>query len=354
MPRPRCEQISPEIPFYHIVTRCVRRTFLCGEDHTTGKSYEHRRQWVEDQIRLLSSIFAIDVATYAVMSNHCHIVVKLDPSQTETWSDDEVIQRWGALYKGPPVMKKYLSGEALDALEQVQLDKRVDIYRERLGELSWFMKCLNEPIARQANKEDGCTGHFWEARFKSQALGSDAALLACMAYVDLNPVRAAIAPTPEECEHTGLRERIEPRFDLEKALRERFDAGVEVAGMLSCLQLPAPVKPLLPFRDATAVAAAAALAGIPCSFEEYLALVDHTGRIINPKKRGAIAQNAAPILQRLGLANAQWLEQATRFEALYRRKGRAHLNAKTDRAEIRSGGDSGEGSRGRGAPRGPG
>ncbi|MBK1736143.1 hypothetical protein CKO15_12850 [Halorhodospira abdelmalekii] len=80
---------------------------------------------------------------------------------------------------------------------------------------------------------------------------------------------------------------------MDKALRERFNAGVEVAGLLSCLQLPAPVKPLLPFRDATAAAAAAALAGIPCTFEEYLALVDHAGRIINPKKRGAIAQNAS-------------------------------------------------------------
>ncbi|WP_200197370.1 transposase [Halorhodospira abdelmalekii] len=87
MPRPRCEQISPTTPYYHIVTRCVRRSFLCGEDHVSGKSYEHRRQWVEDQLRLLSSIFAIDIATYAVMSNHCHVVVKLEPSQT-AHSDD--------------------------------------------------------------------------------------------------------------------------------------------------------------------------------------------------------------------------------------------------------------------------
>ncbi|MBK1736319.1 hypothetical protein CKO15_13870, partial [Halorhodospira abdelmalekii] len=210
-------------------------------------------------------------------------------------------------------MQKHLAGKQLDAIEKIELAEWIETYRERLGDLSWFMRCLNEPIARQANIEDGCKGHFWEARFKSQALGSDAALLACMAYVDLNPVRAAIASTPEESEHTGLRERIEPRFDLDKALQERFNAGVEVAGLLSCLQLPAPVKPLLPFRDATA--AAATLAGLPCTFEEYLALVDHTGRAINPKKRGAIAQNAPPILQRLGLANEQWLEQATRFEA---------------------------------------
>ncbi|MBK1735710.1 hypothetical protein CKO15_10535 [Halorhodospira abdelmalekii] len=134
MPRPRCEQISLEIPYYHIVTRCVRRSFLCGEDHVSGKSYEHRRQWVEDQIRLLSSIFAIDVATYAVMSNHCHIVVKLNPSQTEEWSDDEVVERWRAVYKGAPVLQKHLAGQQLDAIEEIELAEWIETYRERKGE----------------------------------------------------------------------------------------------------------------------------------------------------------------------------------------------------------------------------
>ena len=60
------------------------------------------------------------------------------------------------------------------------------------------MKVLNENIAKQANKEDKCTGHFWESRYKSQALLDEQAVLSCMTYVDLNPIRAAMAPTPEQ------------------------------------------------------------------------------------------------------------------------------------------------------------
>jgi REP element-mobilizing transposase RayT len=190
-PKPRAQQVSvSDTPFYHVISRCVRRTFLCGEDRSTGQSYEHRRLWIEERIRLLASVFAIEVAAYAVMSNHYHVVVKINPDEVVHWNNDDVLERWCCLHKGPPLVQRYQSGDELIPAEIRRVVQYADTFRERLADLSWFMKCLNEPVARQANKEDNCTGHFWESRFKSQALDTEEAVLSCMAYVDLNPVRA--------------------------------------------------------------------------------------------------------------------------------------------------------------------
>ncbi|WP_227662890.1 hypothetical protein [Marinobacter daqiaonensis] len=164
MTRPREQLISvSETPYYHVVSRCVRRTFLCGIDHQTGQSYEHRRHWIEQRIRLLSSIFTIDLCAYAVMSNHYHLVVKLCPEQADAWSDDEVLERWTSLFKGPALIQRHRAGKAPHEAEQLFVKQVVSVYRQRLTDLSWFMKCLNESIAREANREDGCTGHFYDS-----------------------------------------------------------------------------------------------------------------------------------------------------------------------------------------------
>ena len=119
MTRPRKALISlADTPYYHITSRCVRRAFLCGVDHYSGKSYEHRRQWVVDRIRLLSSLFAIDVGAYAVMSNHYHLVVKLCPDQLNDLSDDQIMDRWCALFKGPLLVQRYRNGNSLTSPEQ--------------------------------------------------------------------------------------------------------------------------------------------------------------------------------------------------------------------------------------------
>ena len=90
MTRPRSALISlPDTPWYHMVNRCVRRAFLCGHDAHSGQNFEHRRGWVETRIRELASVFAIDVAAYAVMSNHYHIVLRIDADRARTWGDDE-------------------------------------------------------------------------------------------------------------------------------------------------------------------------------------------------------------------------------------------------------------------------
>ena len=170
------------------------------------------------------------------------------------------------------------------------------------------MRCLNQPIAHQANREDKCTGKFWESRFTSQALKSEEALLSCMAYVDLNPVRAGITDTPERSSHTSIRERLKPEFDLQHAIDDQTGCG-------DLLDFRAPLKPLLHFENRLVNEHQT---GILFNFKEYLALVDWTGRIIRGDKRGHIDNKLPPILARLQITPDQWLINTTQFEAIHR------------------------------------
>jgi REP element-mobilizing transposase RayT len=314
MTRPRKDLISiPDTPYYHIVSRCVRRTFLCGVDQHTQQNYEHRRQWIEDRIRLLSSLFAIDICAYAVMSNHYHIVVKLDPQQSVEWSHQEVITRWTSLHKGPLLVQRQQQGAALSPAEQQTVSDIIEVWRHRLADLSWFMKCLNEPIAREANKEDNCTGHFWESRYKSQALLTEEALLSCMAYVDLNPVRACMADTPEDSDYTSIKERIKPQFNTSHKIDENSLPSFALHHFES------PLKPLLHFDGAITQATQT---GIPFSWEDYVVLVDWTGRVVREDKRGAINNQLPPILERLNIETKAWIKNTTQFEQQHKQQFR--------------------------------
>ncbi|MFL0796417.1 MAG: transposase [Cellvibrionaceae bacterium] len=307
MPKPRHTQIAVEdTRYYHCISRCVRRAFLCGTDNN-GNSYEHRRQWIEDRIRILSSIFAIDICSYAVMSNHYHIVVKLD--STKDWSDEKVIQHWLILHKGPLLIQRFNKGEALSQAELNTIQDIVAIWRKRLQDLSWFMKCLNEPIARMANAEDNCTGHFWESRFKCHPLLTEEALLSCMAYVDLNPIRAFMADTPEESDHTSIKERIAPEFNLAEAIAEQN----------LCSDFLIPIKPLAAFEDNVVNQRQS---GILFSLSDYLQLVDWTGKIIRDDKRGHISNKLPPILTRLNIPIEEWLTNSQQFEKIVHRRFR--------------------------------
>jgi REP element-mobilizing transposase RayT len=323
MPRPRKQLVCvADTPYYHVFSRCVRRAFLCGVDQASGTSYEHRRAWIEDRLRVLSSLFSIHLCAYAVMSNHYHLVVKLDPDEATGWSDDEVLQRWTSLFRGPLLVQRYRGGEALSSAECATVRSITAVYRQRLGDLSWFMKCLNEPIARQANAEDGCTGHFWEARFQSQALRSERALLAAMAYVDLNPVRAGIAPTPEDSEYTSIRRRI--RDDLDP--REQRGPDTRMLDRAELHHFKTSIRPLLQFSDTIRPidVSLPSTDMLPMRERDYLQLVDATGRLIVPGKRGRVDASVAPILDRLGLSYTDWVQASTDFRQHYR-NGDLHL-----------------------------
>jgi hypothetical protein len=182
MTRPRSALVSvADTPYYHCMGRCVRQAFLCGKDPVSGKNFDHRKQRVLERLALLTDTFAIDVCAYALMSNHYHLVLRIDPARAQAWTDVEVVERWRRLYTGPASVSAFLNGIPLETTEQILLIDLIAVWRQRLADLSWFMRCLNEHIARLANAEDGCTGRFWEGRFKSQALLDEEALLTVMA-----------------------------------------------------------------------------------------------------------------------------------------------------------------------------
>ncbi len=287
MPLPRRVQISPEIAmYYHLISRCVRRAFLCGEDRFTGRSFEHRRQWIVDRLALLADVFAIDVCAYAIMSSHYHMAVRLAPDRAARWSAEEVVERWCRIYGMPAIIAQAEEPNADPSVIRAAAAK-VEQLRERLQDVSWFMKSLNEYIARQANAEDKCTGAFWEGRFKSQALLDDRALLACMVYVDLTPIRAAMAQTPEDSDYTSVQDRIRKPERL--------------------------TVPLVPFAPAESEEPPIFL--LPIERESYLELVGWTGRTVVHGKRGSIPSSLAPILERLGMSPTGW----TRSMKLFRR-----------------------------------
>ena len=104
----RIQQIDLTVTPYY---RCMRRAFLCGEDKHTCKSYEHRRSWIADKIKTLAEVFAIDIAAYAVMSNHYHVVMRVDQEDATAWNYLEVIKRWGELFSMPVIISRFLKGE---------------------------------------------------------------------------------------------------------------------------------------------------------------------------------------------------------------------------------------------------
>lgn len=195
---------------YHCVSRCVRRAFLCGFDASTGRDFTHRKRWMEARILQLGRTFAVAVHAYAILDNHFHIVLEVDPSAPQGWSDEEVARRWLQL-QGADDAKAPEWGTRMATLCR-QPERLVEL-RNRLGSLSWFMRALKEPIARRANAEDDCSGRFWEGRFRSQILLDEAALLSAMVYVDLNPARAGISASATSSPHTSIRRRVETCAD---------------------------------------------------------------------------------------------------------------------------------------------
>ena len=277
MTTPRRQQIClAETCFYHCISRCVRRAFLCGIDTWSGKSYQHRKEWVEQQLLAQSRAFCIDLVGYAIMSNHYHVIVRVDPELAASLSAEEVLNRWQQLYRLNPLMARFEAGNELTDAEKEIVANEISRMRQILMSISRFMAYLNERIARRANVEDNCKGRFWEGRFRSQAILDDAALLQCLAYVDLNPVRAGISQSPIQSEYTSVKRRLAKNSP--GLLRFKSDVPEATTDHYH-----------LPFR-----------------LNDYLQLLDWSGRIIREDKRGAIPEGAPSLIDQLNIIPARW------------------------------------------------
>ncbi|MFH1135951.1 MAG: hypothetical protein V1816_07680 [Pseudomonadota bacterium] len=311
--------VEGEEGVFHCIARCVRRAFLCGHDPYTGQSFEHRKTWVRERLKFLASIFAIEVCAYAVMSNHLHTVIRTRPDWAKGWTDEEAARRWLTLF--PPRDEKGIPCQVTEKMVMaLSLDDGVGEIRVRLGSVSWLMRCLNETIARRANKEDGCTGRFWEGRFKCQALLDDSAVLAGMTYVDLNPIRAGIADSPEASLFTSVHDRIS-----DFRLSGRSEVKSEKAGTRTQPQQGRLSRERVKTRFAYWLCplgdeAAGARRGIlDLSIEEYLSLLDWTGRQLRDKAAGAIPDHLDPILDRLDIEKDNWLSLVENYGGMFHR-----------------------------------
>jgi REP element-mobilizing transposase RayT len=220
------------------------------------------------------------------MSNHVHLVLTIRQDVALAWDEREVAERWLKLFGGKPIIKNWLAGQPQSEAQEQGALELIRTYRERLFDLSWFMRCLNEPIARMANAEDNVTGRFWEGRFKSQALLDQTALVSFMAYVDLNPIRATMAETPETSDYTSVQQRVvEARLEDSPEQKKQLSEDLQTA-----------LGKLMPFAPASGLREDGTL---PVTLEDYLELVDWTGRAIAHGKKGTIDDQLPPVLERL-------------------------------------------------------
>ena len=225
------------------------------------------------------------------------------------WDESEVAWRWMTLFGGTALVRSFVAAEKLSEAQLAAVSSKIGEYRKRLFDISWFMRCLNEPIARMANAEDNASGRFWEGRFKSQALLDEAALIAAMAYVDLNPIRAGMAQTPEDSDYTAIQQRI---LEQDPMIADRQTDAIEKLPE----DLQTAIGKLMPFSNQVSADQKAENPerAIPYEIQDYLELVDWSGRAVVEGKRGSIPENLPPILERLKIDPAAYIKFINRSE----------------------------------------
>jgi REP element-mobilizing transposase RayT len=329
----RAHLIDPAVTrWYHCVTRCVRRAFLLGE------GANDRKIWIDRRIEELSQIFALAVGGFSVMDNHLHLLVRLDLEVGAGWSDEEVVLRWGRLFPPRDRKRQPLPVTKVWVEDRLKDPEWVATARTRLQSLSWFMKCLKEPLSRMANREDKVRGAFFEGRFKSVAILDEESLLSVCAYIDLNPVAAGIAEVPEASPHTSIKERVEHveaqgrAEDLEAARNGSIAGSDATAGLEESIWL-------CPIEDRRRIDSPREGMIEGFSLGSYLLLVDYTGRLFREGK-AMISREVAGIFERIGTNADTWRARMQKLNGgrllgRFFAASRARLNEVGERLGVR-------------------
>ncbi|MFO1062809.1 MAG: transposase [Pirellulales bacterium] len=313
-----------EIAVVHVMSRVVRRCFLFGTDVHTGKCYNHSRAWVETELKRLAAGFGIDLLAYTILSNHLHLVLRTRPDIVESWDDTEAARRW---LNACPI-RKGASEPTEPELNSIRNDPvKLKAIRRRLSCISWWMKLLCQRIAQRANKESEEKGVFWSGRFKAVRLLDETSILACAAYVDLNPIRAAMAETLESSCYTSIKTRIESLLQETETKESTEESDASPDRFLAPVQIDEHHDPLGP-RPSRTKCRASDKGFLPISRAAYIELLDWTARQVAPGKRGCTPESAPPIFERLEISPETWCSLVGAFGRLFHHvAGKPHMVA---------------------------
>ena len=320
----RAEIFDPsEIAAVHVMARTNRRCFLMGEDQLTGKNFDHRKRWIEVKLKQLAANFGIDLLAFSCLSNHFHLVLRSRPDVVKTWDDTEIALRWWTLCPQRKIKGEIEGKKSWIPVEPTEWDlnsirndpvKLADV-RSRLSDISWWMRLLCQYIALRANGEDGeGLGRFWQSRFKAVRILDEESLLAGVAYVDLNPIRADFAETLEASDYTSVQRRVEALKDAVDSCSETKakDMSCRADAFLSPVSIDEVNDPLAahPSRSKKRCSDKGFLA---LSEADYLTILDWLARNTVAGKRGHTPSQAPPVFERLGIDAEEWSRMAKDF-----------------------------------------
>ncbi|MFN9035575.1 MAG: transposase [Planctomyces sp.] len=329
---------TDEVAIVHVMNRTVRRCFLLGYDPITGRNYDHRKVWIDEQLVDQARHFGIDLLCQAIMSNHVHLVLRSRPDVVQEWSDEEVARRWLMLCpERRDENRRPMEPTEFEINRIVNNKEKLASLRSRLSDISWWMRLLCQHIAQRANREDGEVGKFWQARYRAVRLLDEIAILSCAAYVDLNPIRAAMAQTISKSDFTSAQKRsrglalqsqkdIQPEPALPDGLSGTTPAAVrkcQVAAVdLRSAQHLAPVelneRNGQPGPDGNRDGVRCSNKGfLPMSTAQYLSLLEWTTRQQRVTEACRKPKQIRRLFKRLGISAKVWSELVRNFGRLF-------------------------------------